>query len=143
MAGGCATLEDLVSPPGVSLRNVHVESLEMDSQRFLLAFDVTNPNPFPLPVSDVRYAVSLDGHRFASGGSRASFSVPAGGDSEFSISVELDLLDTAPQLLFIVRDGIYRNIPYALEGQLGIDIPHARPVRFAADGVIRLQADGR
>lgn len=141
LATGCATLDGLVSPPGVSLRNVHVESLDMDRQRFLLSFDVTNPNPFPLPVREVRYAVSLDGHRFASGRAGSSFSVPAGSDTEFAISVDLDLLETAPQLLFIVRDGIYRDIPYALEGQFGVDIPHAPPLAFVADGVIRLQAN--
>jgi hypothetical protein len=45
---------------------------------------------------------------------------------------------TAPQLMFIVRDGIYRDIPYALEGRFAIDVPFANPVAFRNEGSIRL-----
>ena len=138
--GGCATLDDLVSPPSVSLRNVHLESLAIDEQTFLLSFDVTNPNPFPLPVSSIAYVVELDGMRFASGETDSAFTIAAGSDGEFAISVNLNLLRTAPDLLFIVRDGVRRDIPYTLEGSLGFDIPYARPTPFRSEGLIRLQA---
>ena len=135
----CASLEDMVSPPDVSLRDVSVSSLDLSSQTFLLSFDVFNPNPFPLPVKTISYAVILDGQRFASGETASSFTVAAGGDGEFSISVALNLLQTAPDLLFIVREGVHRDIPYALKGQLGVDIPYARPLSFQSDGLIRIQ----
>jgi LEA14-like dessication related protein len=136
----CASLESVVSPPKVSLRNVHVEDIGLDGQTFLLAFDVTNPNPFPLPVKSINYGLKLDGHRFASGEAVSAFTVPAGSDGEFAISVDVNLLQTAPELLFIVRDATRRDIPYSLEGKLGIDIPYAKPVRFENTGLIRLQA---
>jgi hypothetical protein len=47
---------------------------------------------------------------------------------------------TAPQLMFIVRDGIHRDIPYALEGRFAIDVPFANPVSFRNEGSIRLNA---
>lgn len=137
---GCASLDNLVSAPSVSLRNVHVADIGLNQQTFLLSFDVTNPNPFPLPVRSIAYGVKLDGHRFASGQAASDFTVPASGDGEFAISVELDLLQTAPELLFIVRNASRRDIPYALEGELGIDIPYARPVSFETTGLIRMQA---
>ena len=140
MLTSCASLEDVVSAPGVELTEVHVETLDLKQQTFLLEFDVVNPNPFPLPVSTVAYGVSLDGHRFASGETTSSFIVPAGSEGAFIISVDLNLLQTAPELLFIVRDAVHRDIPYALEGRLGVDIPAVRPVRFETEGTIRLQA---
>ncbi len=140
LISACATLEDVVSPPEISLRNVHVESLDLGGQTFLLAFNVSNPNPFPLPITTISYGVLLDGHRFASGEAQCSYTVPAGSDGEFTISVDLNLLKTAPELLFIVRDGVRRDIPYTLEGRLGVDIPFARPVNFENNGLIRLQA---
>ena len=140
LIGGCASLENVVSAPNVSLRNVHVQSLGLNEQTFLLSFDVTNPNPFPLPISQITYGIELDGYRFASGETPGKITVPAGSDGEFAISVDLNLLKTAPQLLFIVRDGVRRDIPYRLEGQLGFDIPFAKPVRFTNSGLIRLQA---
>lgn len=140
LAAGCASTGVMIEKPGVSLRNVEVTDIDLDGQTFVLDFDVVNPNPFPLPIRSVSYGVELEGLRLASGETQCAFTVPAGGDSHFAISVDVDLMHTAPQLMFIVRDGIYRDIPYALEGSLAIDVPLAKPVSFRNQGTIRLDA---
>jgi len=134
----CASTANLVSAPGVSLSDVEVTQLDFKSQTFLLGFDVTNPNPFPLPVTSVSYGVELDGQRFATGKTQGSFVVPAHGDGEFAISVRLDLLKSSPQLLYAVRDAARGDVPYALKGSLGVGIPAAKPIRFESSGHIRL-----
>ncbi len=140
---GCASLpENLIATPRVELRDVQIVGLGFKNQTFLLSFDISNPNPFPLPVNHISYGVRLDGLRFASGEAASDISVPAGGDSEFAISVELDLLNTAPQLLSIMRDGTRGEIPYSLDGRLGIDIPMTPPVTFRSDGAIRVDRGG-
>ncbi len=136
----CASTGELVSAPGVSLRNVQMTEVELSRQTFLLSFDVTNPNPFPLPISTVSYGVELDNYRFASGRTQGGFTVPASGDGEFAISVELNLLKTAPQLLYLVRDGVKRDVAYELKGQLGVDIPLTKPMNFESNGAIRFLA---
>jgi LEA14-like dessication related protein len=139
----CSTLpENVIGEPEVKLRDVQVMGLGFQNQTFLLSFDISNPNPFPLPVNHVSYGVRLDGQRFASGKTASDISVPAGGESRVAISVELDLLSTAPRLLSIVRDGTRREIPYQLEGQLGIDIPLTPPVTYRTEGLIRLDSSG-
>ena len=138
----CTSMETVIGVPDVSLRNVTVTDLDFSSQTFLLGFAVVNPNAFPLPVSGVSYGVELDGQRFASGETAGGFVVPAQGDGEFAISVELNLLRTAPQLLYVIRDGVHRDIPYTLKGRLVIDIPLVKPVEFKASGEIRLQTAG-
>lgn len=143
LLAACASTGDVISAPNVSLRNVEVTDLEFSGQTFLLGFDVINPNPFPLPVSTVSYGVELDGYRFATGSTKGRFTVPASGDVGFTVSVELDLLRTAPQLLYLVRDSLKRDIPYELSGQFGLDIPLADPVRFSSSGEIRLTAINR
>jgi LEA14-like dessication related protein len=143
LLSSCASFENVVTAPNVSLRNVHIEDIGMGGQTFVLAFDVTNPNPFPLPIKTVDYSVKLDGHRFASGATVSAFTVPAGSDSEFGISVDVNLLQTAPELLFIVRDASRRDIPYELKGQLGVDIPYTKPVKFEQSGLIRLYASSQ
>jgi LEA14-like dessication related protein len=141
--GACASLpENVISKPEVELRDVRVMGLGFKSQTFLLSFDIRNPNPFPLPVNHVSYGVRLDGLRFASGQTTSDISVPAGGESQFAISVDLDLLSTAPRLLSIVRDGTRREIPYQLEGQLGVDIPMTPPLNYRTEGSIRLDTGG-
>ena len=136
----CASMDTFVSAPGVSLRNVQLTDFGFSGQTFLLSFDITNPNSFPLPIKTVTYGVELDGQQFASGNVECEVVIAAQGDGEIVISVELDLLRTAPQLLYIVRDGATRDIPYELKGQLGVDIPFAKPLTFKRTGEIRLSA---
>lgn len=144
MLGACASLPDnLISKPEVQLRDVQVVGLGFRNQTFLLSFDISNPNPFPLPMTQVSYGVRLDGYRFASGETICDISVPASGEAEFAISVELDLLTTAPQLLSVVRDGARTEIPYELEGKLGVNIPFTPPVSFRTDGTLRLSSSTR
>ena len=139
----CASLpENLVSTPQVSLANVEVVGLGFKGQTFLLSFDVSNPNPFPLPIRNVKYGVKLDGQRFASGETPCEFTVPANGDSSFAISVDLNLLQTAPQLLSLVRDGTRRDITYELDGQFAVDIPFTPAIGYHDRGAIRLNSDG-
>ena len=141
--GGCASLPaDIIARPDVSLQDVKVTGLGFKNQTFLLTFDISNPNPFSLPVNHVNYAVRLDGQRFASGNTPCEFSIPASGNGEFSISIELDLLSTAPQLLSIVRDGARGAVQYELDGQLGLDLPLAPTVRYTKEGTIRLNPGG-
>jgi LEA14-like dessication related protein len=139
-AAGCASTGITVEKPGVSLQTVEVADIGLGGQTFVLEFGVVNPNPFPLPIRTISYGVELDGFRFASGETQGAFTVPANGDSHFEITVDVDLMRTAPQLMFIVRDGVYRDIPYALEGRFAIDVPFANPVSFRNEGSIRLDA---
>ncbi len=136
----CASMDSLIIAPGVSLRNVQLTDFDFSGQTFLLAFDVTNPNSFPLPINEVSYGVELDGQRFASGKADCSIVIGAQSDGEIVISVELDLLRTAPQLLYVVRDGAIHDIPYKLTGSLGLDIPLVKSVTFKRSGEIRLSA---
>lgn len=138
---GCAsTVQNLVMSPAVQLRGLQVLGLGFKSQTFLLSFDISNPNPFALPVRSVAYALKLDGQRFASGETPSEFSVPANGDAQFAISVDLDLLNTAPQLLSIVRQSVRRDVAYELEGRLAVDIPLAPAITYRNSGSIRLSS---
>jgi LEA14-like dessication related protein len=140
LISACASTGNLISAPGVHLSNIEMTDVDFSGQTFLLDFDVTNPNPFPLPITAVSYGVELDGFHFATGRTEGGFTVPASGDGEFAISVELDLLKSAPQLLYIVRDGVMSDVPYALTGQLGLGIPLTKPVSFESTGEIRFRA---
>lgn len=137
----CASgLENMLQSPKVELMAVEIVELGFNKQTFQLSFDVNNPNAFALPIDAVRYGVTLNGQRFASGETASEFSVPAGGDAQFAISVELDLLQTAPQLLSIVRDGVRRDIPYELDGKLTLGLPLTPPLSFSNSGTIRLHS---
>jgi LEA14-like dessication related protein len=138
LLGGCASVAANISKPGVTLENVEITNVDFSKQTFVLGFDVTNPNSFPLPINFVSYGVKLDNQHFASGETVASFTVPANSDAKFAISVDLDLLRTAPQLLYTVRDAVTDGLSYELSGKLGIDIPFVNPVSFKTSGEIKM-----
>ncbi len=141
LLGGCAGgIENMLKTPSVELSGVEVVGLGFNSQTFLLSFDVSNPNPFALPVEAVSYGIALDGQRFASGSTDSEFTVPAAGSGNFAISVELDLLKTAPSLLSIIRQSIREDVSYQLDGTFTVGIPLAPPVAFSNRGSIRLRS---
>ena len=136
--GGCAGTETLVGSPTVNLNSVQVSRVSFNSQTFLLTFDVSNPNPFPLPVKSVRYSVQLGDQRFASGETQGAFNVPASGDGSFAISVDLDIFEQSTQIASLLRIGMRENIEYELHGSLAVDIPFAKPIPFSNSGVIQV-----
>jgi len=140
--GACATtIENAVKPPSLALTDVRVVGLGFNGQTFLLSFEIENPNGFSLPVESVRYDLRLDGQRFASGSTTCDVAVPALGKTNFGMSVELDLLHTAPQLLSIVREGARRDIPYEVSGEFGLDLPLSPTVRYRSTGMVQLRSD--
>jgi len=133
-AAGCATSRLDAEPPTVQLDRVRLIDADWSRQRFVLEFAAENPNGFLLPVRSVDYAVHLAGQQFANGSATEAFTLPAGGQGHFSIEVNTDLVSSASLLsVLIFREG-RREIDYELAGELGIDIPFARPLRFRESG---------
>lgn len=138
LLSACAGTETLVSSPTVSLTSVELERADFSQQTFLLAFDVQNPNPFPLPVKSLTYKVMFDERQFAGGEARGRFVVPARGDDKFAISVDLDVLSSATHIAALLDNGAPELVNYALQGSLTVDIPYTRPIPFSSSGVIRV-----
>ena len=136
---GCATTESLVAAPAVELRSVQLARMNFSQQTFLLGFEVSNPNAFPLPVKAVKYRVMFDEQRFAGGETSAAFSVPAHGSGAFEISVSLDLLSSATQVTSLLSGGVPDHVSYRIDGSLAVDLPFTRPLSFNSVGVIEIQ----
>ena len=138
---GCAGSDALVRAPTVDLTRVEVSDMSFASQTFLLGFSVNNPNPFPLPVKGVRYRIRLNDQNFAGGETQSSFTIPADGDGNFVISVDLDLLRSGAQLTSIIRSGIRDDVDYELYGSLAIDVPTSPLLNFSSSGTIMVQSE--
>jgi LEA14-like dessication related protein len=139
LLSGCASQPAAVAPE-VTLKNVSIVDIDHEAQSFVLGIDVHNPHPFPLVIDGVRYRIRLDGQRFANGDVRCSVEVPPAAEQTLEISVDLDLMRTAPQLLFVVRDGVRRQIDYRLVGDFDLTDSATPRVSFEDAGRIRLQA---
>jgi LEA14-like dessication related protein len=138
LVSGCATPGPALRTPDVRLESIALDNLGFDRQTFLLGFSVSNPNPFPLPVRSVSYEVLLDDHRFASGATSSDFSIAAMGNGNFAISVEVDLMQSAPKFTALLKSGFDQIVTYQLRGSFGVDIPLVQPVAFVHSGTVQL-----
>ena len=136
----CAGTGSLISSPEVRLMSIEMTGANYNQQTFLLAFDVNNPNPFPLPIKSVRYWLRLGEQRFASGETQGNFTVPSEGNGSFVISVQLDLLRTTSNISSLIRTGLSRDFDYELNGSIAVDIPFVKPLEFKSGGNIEMQA---
>jgi LEA14-like dessication related protein len=136
----CAGTGIPITSPEVRLTSIEMTSADFDSQTFLLGFDVSNPNPFPLPVTSVSYRVLLGDQQFASGQTRGSFTVPSNGGSSFVVSVELDLLRTTTRLGSFFPGRERQDLSYELSGSLMVDIPFSKPLDFSHSDSIDMLA---
>lgn len=134
----CAGTGPLISSPAVELTGIELTSASVRRQTFLLQFDVSNPNPFPLPVKAVAYRLSFDRRKFARGETAGRFTVPARGAESFAISVELDFLNSATHWASLMSGTLQENLSYELQGSLAVDIPFADPVSFTHSGNVNL-----
>ncbi len=135
----CASTGTVIEAPRVNLTGVELISANLQRQTFLLRFDVSNPNPFPLPVKAVEYRVDFDDEKFADGKTQGSCTVPARGDDSFAIRVQLDFLNSAKHLTSLFQGGFRDNISYELKGSLAVDIPFVHPLPFSSSGVIHMK----
>jgi LEA14-like dessication related protein len=137
LLAGCAGLSRPLAEPELTLAGVRLLDVGVTYQRFGLVFDVRNPNSVSLPVKGVNYTVELSGAQFASGETSQSFSVPAHGAARFEIDVSTDLASSARHALAVLHS---RNqLDYALAGSLEVNLPFARDIPFAREGVVSLQ----
>ena len=134
----CAGTGSLIASPSIDLTGVELTSVNFQRQTFLLSFEVSNPNPFPLPVKAIEYRLTFDEEKFADGKTQAGFTVPAGGNDSFAISVDLDILKSATHLTSLFGGKFRENVRYELQGRLAVDIPLVQPLSFSSSGVVNM-----
>jgi LEA14-like dessication related protein len=137
----CAGPVTLVDSPSIRLTRIESGYMSFNRQTFVLGFDISNPNSFPLPVQVLNYSVQIADQQFASGKTEGAFTVPAHGDSSFSISVDLDMMQQASSIASLLRAGSQGQVPYELNGSLTVDIPFTQPISFSNKGTIPLVSD--
>ncbi|MEM7282060.1 MAG: LEA type 2 family protein [Pseudomonadota bacterium] len=135
----CSSLIESLEPPSVKISALRLDDLSLTQQSFALTFAVENPNPFPIPVKAVEYGVGLAGESFASGSTEDAFTIPASGDTEFSLTVNTNLVQTAQALSQLLLRSSATNIDYDLKGNFQVNLPFVDAIPFDHKGEVKLQ----
>lgn len=137
LAAGCASLQQSLETPEISLKGLKLVEADLSKQRYELSLHVRNPNPIALPVRGMNYRIQLAGERFADGETLQAFTIPAGGETDFELSVTTDLLRTLSGVQRLL-DRRERTLKYELGGQLQVNLPFVRALPFSSSGEVDL-----
>jgi len=136
LLGACALTK--FQAPQLSVADVQLANSDLWAQHLKVRLHVHNPNDRELPVSGIECTLELDGQRFASGQSAASFVVPARGDAEFDMNVTTDLAGTLLKLSSMGPGALNKELPYRLVGKVSLSHGWLRSIPFDERGTLRL-----
>jgi LEA14-like dessication related protein len=126
----CSSVPGVVEKPQVSVQNISLQQLSLTQGTAVVTLNVTNPNSFALPIKGIEYAVTLNGHRVASGDQVQEQTIGAGQQVPVAIPVRLDFRE----LVKLVPEAMHeRKLQYDLKG--AVRLPFIR-VPFQRQGGI-------
>lgn len=136
LLSGCATLPQL-QPPGIALERIELLKLGFDEQRFALEVQVTNPNSIPLPITGMRYGLTVSGIAIGNGASTETMRIPANG----STRVQLELSVSVVRLLGDLSEWTRRppnDLSYIFDGEIDVEL-WPRPLQISREGRVPLR----
>jgi LEA14-like dessication related protein len=150
--GGCAQLDEIVQEPQLHFKKVVPADFSLAGARFHFDFDVYNPNPLGLRLSQVTYNLALNRHPLASGKLTEGIALPARGSAPLTIPLRLDFEDllaavgdmgNGPKLPYRLNGDIFVGplaIPYDVKGDL--ELPRLPKVELAGVEIRELSLSG-
>ncbi len=136
LLASCATLPQL-QPPGIALKRIDLLQLGFDEQRFGLELEVTNPNSIPLPITGIRYGLTVSGIELGNGASTETLRIPANGTTR----VQLELSVNAVRLLGQLSEWTRRppsDLSYLFDSEIDVEL-WPRPLQVSREGRVPLR----
>lgn len=134
---GCASWQQQLQEPTISLVGVDIRELGLLRQRYVLTLNVQNPNSISLPVRGMSYGVDIAGEQFATGVSPKAFTVPSYGDADIEVEMTTNLISSLRQVQELLA-GKQEVVDYRLKGKLEVDMPFVKTIPFSNKGEFRL-----
>lgn len=133
-SGAMGPASNLIQPPKISVQDVAVQNISLMQGTGLVTLNITNPNPFPIPLEGVQYNLRLNGAQVASGQQRQAMHLVPNQPVEVQIPIQLNLsqiMQLAPNLWRSQQaqyelDGAvqvpYLSIPFQRQGGIGVSM---------------------
>lgn len=121
---GCASLQQLEQQtfrrPTMEFKQANLSQASLSSATIDLLYSITNPNPVGLSLSDVEYALIVEGKQIAGGAPPQGFRIPARGAAELHLPVSVHFAQIASSVeTFLEKD----TASYEAKGTVGIATP--------------------
>jgi len=128
-----AGLPGVMETPRVSVQDVALQNVSLASSSAVVLLNISNPNPFPLPLRGIDYSLRLNGRAVAGGQQLQQRNINAGETVPLAIPVQLQLSEVLGLLPGVLQNG---QVQYELSG--GVSLPFVR-IPFARQGSAGVQ----
>lgn len=137
----CANLPIQPLAPQISLTDFKVANLGVFEQNYVLQLRLKNPNPFPMPLTNLDYVLYINDQEFTKGMSKQPLTLPALGENSLELKVTSNLWRIVEQW----RNwevGFTRQFNYRLTG--GVNMLNGVPkIPFEYKGEVMLTWGGK
>ena len=128
-----AGIKGVAEPPGVSVQDVSFERFTWQGGEALFTLNLSNPNSFPLPLTGVDYALSLNGVEVGNGSREQSLQIPARQSRMVQFPLRLSFVNMASVLPGLMQQG---SMNYQLRGSVHLPL---FKIPFTRSGSTRLR----
>jgi LEA14-like dessication related protein len=87
----CAGMPLQPFAPQISVTNFSIAEIGLLEQNFLLQLHLKNPNPFPLPITNLDYVLYLNDQEFTRGLTEQAIMLPALGEAALDLKIVSNL----------------------------------------------------
>jgi LEA14-like dessication related protein len=136
LGAGCSSLVPQLKPPELKVTALNFVSGDSRHQQLRLRVHVTNPNNRQIAVREIDYTLTLTGVQLADGSSASAFTVPALGETDFDLNVNVDIAS----LVKVVGAHLGEpSLEYQVSGTLHLSEGVIRAVPFKGHGLLPMR----
>ncbi len=136
---GCSVLAPKFERPDISVTSIQLLGGNLLQQKFLVKFDIQNPNDRAVPVTSLHAEINVGGARLASGVNNSAFVVPPHGSTQFDMTITANVAAALLQLSQ-ARDNDSSSIDYEMTGGAILNLPFLKELPFHQKGSFALGA---
>lgn len=124
----------ILKDPEVQLQGLDVSSISAKEVSINLRLNVKNPNPIPLKLNEINYALKVSGKMVTEGVFDKGVNIPADGEGEVVVPLKFEYNTIGSLLEGLIKKSITRD--YELNGAAKIGI---FSIPFTKKGAIELE----
>jgi LEA14-like dessication related protein len=135
MLSGCASLLPKLQPPQLTVTGIVLGGGNLQQQQLQVRLHASNPNERAIAIRGIECHLDLSGRPFAQGTTDAAFTLPALGETDFTLDVTADI---GAAMTALAGSLGHSSVDYRLYGQVHLASGIVRTVPFSQNGRVRL-----
>lgn len=120
---------ELPRPPKLSFGGVALSDVSLEGATLELKYAVDNPNPLPISLGEVKYALNVEGKSIATGGPAPNTEIAANAKTDVTAKARVQFLELATSLPALLQKDAAK---FSFQGSLGSKAGDALPLSHAS-----------